>query len=133
MVSVDQGQVQLYSTAAGGATQLSQNIKKAQPGGRVVLETWIKTDNISNGPKKWNKGRVLLLQYQQGKPQYKATHVLTFLKGTSDWTKYRATFPILPGAFRGRWKPALTVLAISGIIVGATLPGTLRNELKVDC
>ena len=97
MVSVGQGQVQLHSTAAGGSTQLSQNIKKALPGGRVVLKAWLKTENISTGPKKWNKGRVLLLQYQLGKPQYKATHELTSLDGTSGWTKYRATFPILPG------------------------------------
>ena len=40
--------------------------------------------------------------------------------------------PALSGACRGRWKPALTVLAIIGIIVGTTLPGTLKNELKVE-
>ena len=52
---------------------------------------------ISLSPERWHKGRVFLLQYQHGKPQYNAAHELTSLEGTSGWTKHLANFPILPG------------------------------------
>ena len=40
--------------------------------------------------------------------------------------------PVLSVACRGWWMPALTVLVVIGIIVGTTLPGRLKNELRQE-
>lgn len=98
IVDVDKGQVHLHSSDAGGAIYLSQSIKKVLPGERLGLKARIRTENIVAGPNGWQRGRVLLLQYQQGKSQYSVSHVLASLEGTNNWTEYRANFPIQPEA-----------------------------------
>ena len=102
MVSAGQGQVKLHSTDGGGSVQLSQSIKTPLAGGRVGLRAWLKTEHLKPTGK-WNTGRVILVQYQQGKPQYNAPHGLASLEGSNDWAEYHETFAILPGASSCGW------------------------------
>lgn len=187
---VNEGVLELHIVEEGSSAQVSQKIKISSLGKRVILQATLSSSNIIKGPKNWNRGRVILVQYSDGKPQYQIAHQLVSLEGTNDSKEYTVTLPIIPwdsdaklivqmsrcvgalyceelGLFRaeknplysivkwsvlGSWalfalllfcsrlfdtklgilRPALVLLTIGGIIVGATLPGELKNKLKSE-
>ncbi|NTV51223.1 MAG: VanZ family protein [Desulfobulbaceae bacterium] len=97
-VTVRPGLVQLQSTEAHSSVRLSQRLDPAKLGKRVVLKGMLKTIGIEGGTQGWNKGRVVFVQYIDGKAIYSTPHALVSLDGTHDWAHYSAVMPILSGA-----------------------------------
>ncbi|BCL60062.1 hypothetical protein DGMP_07550 [Desulfomarina profundi] len=89
---VDHGEVGLVEKSPDHSIQFFRAIDMDGPGGQVVLQVTARSKNIMAGPKGWNKGRVILVQYFDGKPQYYLSHLLIALEGTTDWKTYRKVF-----------------------------------------
>ncbi len=93
---IDQGEAGLVAKSADHSIQFFQAVDMDSPGGQVVLQVTARSKNIIAGPKGWNKGRVILVQYVDGKPQYYLSHLLIALEGTTDWKTYRKVFRLNP-------------------------------------
>jgi len=182
-------QLILRSHDAGKSVQVSQNIQSDLNGKKFRLRATLASRNVVPGEKKWNKARLLLVQYIDGKAQWKFSHVLAALDGTHGWQIYNKAFRLSPECselrviaqmsrcrgelfvkglslyeveesatytwvkwlIRAAWilfifvllVPGLKgggstllkifiVLTVAGIVVGTTLPGQVKNELKED-
>lgn len=96
-VKVNSQFVLLQANEAQSSVRLSQRLDPIKLGQRVILRGTIKTAGIQGGQRAWEKGRVLLLQYLDGKAIYSTPHQLVSLDGTHDWEEYSAVIPILSG------------------------------------
>lgn len=191
MAGIDQGVARLESVDDTASPQLIQELDIGKLAATVVLRATVKAENISSGEKSWQGGRILLVQYVDGKPQYRPHHALLSLEGSTDWQEYTTALHILPAsskatvvitlnqvtgrllcreislhnvrvnpaynvvrwAITGGWLifatvifvshlgryarrgwlvPAITVVAVAGLLIGITLPGDLKNNLKAD-
>jgi hypothetical protein len=94
-VEVDSAAVQIHLHEQGAVVALSQQVDPAALGDTVVLKGSVKAVGIAEGTKGWEKGRVVLVQYVEGKPIYSAPHVLIALDGTNNWADYSLLIPIL--------------------------------------
>lgn len=74
--------------------QISQTIKGDKLTPVVLLRAKVKSDSIKPGEQSWNKGRVLLVQYNHEKPMWSLPHALVSISGTQDWKQYNSFFII---------------------------------------
>ncbi len=190
IVEVISGLVKIKLQEPESLVQLSQKVDPRLLGDKVVLRGSLKTVGVVGGVKAWQKGRIVLVQYVEGKPVYSSPHVLVALDGTRDWAEYSLVIPILSnateikvgiqlskctgelqvkelslyrvlvnplyrviqwlifglwalfmicvflpgvvGSFEGRKSSAFVVLVIVAIILGTTVPASLRNEAKSE-
>lgn len=95
IVKVHSAAVQIHLHEPGVVVQLSQQVDRTALGDMVVLEGSVKAAGIAGGVKGWEKGRVVLVQYVEGKPIYSTPHVFAALDGTHDWAEYSLIVPIL--------------------------------------
>lgn len=95
-VEIGNSKVMLAIDKPGNSIYLDQSLKTDELGKAVILGASVKSENIIAGPKGWNKGRIVLVQYIQGKPRYSLSHVLVALEGTNPWKIYRKVFYIHP-------------------------------------
>ncbi len=97
-VGVDSGVAQITLQKPELSVQLSQKVDPSLLGDKVVLRGTVKAVGIVGGVKAWQKGRVILVQYVEGKPIYSSPHVLVALEGTHDWAEYSQIIPVLSNA-----------------------------------
>jgi hypothetical protein len=76
--------------------QISQRIVPVLPEKQVILRGIVKILGIEGGQRPWEKGRVVLLQFVNGKAVYTSPFVLAALQGTQAWKKFRLITSILP-------------------------------------
>lgn len=123
------GLVRIQSTDTQASVLVSQGLSPAVLGEMVVLRGAIKTVGISGGTKGWEKGRVVLVQYVDGKAVYSTPHLLAALDGTNDWADYSAVLPILPNASEVRLELQLNRCAGELLLKGLSLFRVVENPL----
>lgn len=94
-VNVASGAVKIMLHEPGSSVQLSQQLEPGFLGNKVVLRGTVKAVGIVGGTKGWEKCRVVLVQYVEGKPIYSSPHLLVALDGTHDWAEYSVVIPVL--------------------------------------
>jgi hypothetical protein len=95
IVKVDSGVIKIKLHEPRSSVQLSQQLQPGLLGSKVVLRGTVKAVGIVGGPKGWQKGRVVMVQYVEGKAIYSSPHLLVALDGTHDWTEYSVVIPVL--------------------------------------
>ena len=96
-VTANPGFVRLQANEARSSVRLSQSLDPLKIGKRVVLRGKIKAVGIQGGKQGWEKGRIVLFQYIDGKAIYSTPHLLAALDGTHDWEEYSVVIPVLSG------------------------------------
>ncbi len=91
-----QPEIVLHSPDTKTNTQVYQTISIPLAGKKVRLRAMLQTRGVVAGEKSWNKARLLLLQYRDGKAQYSSHHVASALAGTNEWQEISKVFTVLP-------------------------------------
>lgn len=182
-------QLILSSHDAGTSIEVSQKVQADVKGKKFRLRATLASKNVIPGGKTWNKARLLLVQYSDGKPQWQFPHALAALAGTHGRQIYNEVFSISPecselrvvaemsrcrgeffindlGLYEVEETPIYTwvkwlirvawilfifvlfvpglkgsgsallkffiVLTVLGVVIGTTLPGQVKKELKED-
>jgi VanZ family protein len=183
------GTVTLKSQDQEGQIEIFQEVKGQDKDTIFRLEAELQSIDVSAGEKSWNKARLLLLPFIDGKASYKLKHVAASLVGTQSWKRVSEVFQIPKGAqtirvvaqmshcsgefslrnptlYRvvenplysfSKWlviplwaafffflfQPCLRgtgnfciklllVLTVAAIVVGTTIPGRFKNDLRDD-
>lgn len=188
-IVVRNNQLILSSHDAGRSVEVSQKVRADVNGKKFRFRAALASKNIIPGKKTWNKARLLLVQYSEGKPQWKFPHALAALEGTHGRQIYNEVFSVSPecselrviaemsrcsGEFfindlslyeveetaiytwvkwlimaawilfifvlfvpglKGNGSTLLKtfiVLTVLGVVIGTTLPGQVKKDLKED-
>lgn len=183
------GTVTLTSRDKEGQIEIYQDVKSQDQDARFRLEAELRSIDVSAGEKSWNKARLLLLPFIDGKASYKMKHVAAFLVGTQGWKRVSEVFhfpkgcqtlrvvaqmsrcsgefslrnptlyrvvetplfsfskwiviPLWAAFFFSLFQPCLRgtgnfciklllVLTVAAIVVGTTIPGRFKNDLRDD-
>ncbi len=95
-IVVRNSQLILSSHDAEKSIEVSQKVQADVKGKKIRLRATLVSKNVIPGEKTWNKARLLLVQYFDGKPQWRFPHVLAALTGTHDRQVYNEVFSISP-------------------------------------
>ena len=76
--------------------RMYQTLSEPLAGKRIQLQAQVQARGVQAGAKPWNKARLLLVQYREGKPRYDVGHVAAALDGSTDWQTVDKVFTIAP-------------------------------------
>ena len=89
-------QLTLSSHDSAESIQVFQKIQTDLNGKKFRLRATLSSKDVILGKRKWNKARLLLVQYINEEAQWTLPHVLAALEGTNDWQIYHKVFSSSP-------------------------------------
>ncbi len=95
-IVVNGGEVSFYSSDLQTGTAIYQVIANQFVGKRLQLKALVRTEDVVAGKKSWNKARLLLVQYINGKARWSIPHSVIALAGTNEWQKVGEVFRVAP-------------------------------------
>lgn len=95
---LEQGLFYLSSSNANKAIEFVQVIKLKKNPYYLKLKGSLKCLNIIPGQQKWNKARLLLLQYDDSGKRLQMPHEVISISGSRDWEDYSESFVVSPFA-----------------------------------
>jgi len=95
-LTVTQNILSLYSESPDKTAAISQERTCSGKAQKLLLSAELATDSVLSGEKGWNKARFLLVQYIEGKANYRLQHSVALLSGTQPWKHYSKVFTLSP-------------------------------------
>jgi hypothetical protein len=95
-IVVQKNTIALNSPGTTTSVKLYQTVTEPMGGKTVRLCALLRTKEVIKGEKTWNKARLLLVQYSNGKSLQNVPHKVASLDGTQDWQEVNQTFTIEP-------------------------------------
>ncbi len=95
-LTVTQNTLNLYSENMHETAAIFQERSCSGKTQKLLLSAELATDSVSPGEKGWNKARLLLVQYIEGKANYQLQHNVASLSGTHPWQHYSKIFTLSP-------------------------------------
>ncbi len=92
----EQGLFYLSSSNANKAIEFIQVVKLKQNPNYLKLKGSLKSLNVIPGQQKWNKARLLLLQYDASGERLQMPHEVISISGSRDWGDYSESFVVSP-------------------------------------
>jgi len=95
---LEQGQFYLSSSTANKAIEFIQVIRFTKNPDYLKLKGSLKCLDVIPGQQKWNKARLLLIQYDASGERIQMPHEVISISGSRDWEDYKASFVVSPFA-----------------------------------
>lgn len=95
-LTVTQNILNLYSESTEKSVAISQEKTCSGKAQSLLLGAELATTSILPGEKEWHMGRFLLVQYIEGKANYRLQHTVASLSGTQPWQYYSKVFTLSP-------------------------------------